>query len=354
MEKILVVGNNVRNVAQSARRAGYRVLALTNFFDADLFLYAEKVERIESEEKVKEQAIKLAEENDAYVVLTSGFEDLKLNVSVLGSDYKSVKNVVDKLKFYKTLERAGIPHPELVSKNEEESGKIIVKPKKGGGGEEICFLEDLKTNGEFIYQKYIEGIPCSVSLISSDSCITPIAINKMFVGWKEMNADGFRYCGNLTPFYVDTKIGDDLIKLAIETASLFDLRGSIGVDFILADKPYVLELNPRFQGSLDSIEWSCDVNLFKLHVKGFFNEKVEKPKYHRVAARTILFADKKVEISCSPIGNPFFADIPFINQTYESKDPVISILSADKSESRAINKIIERKKVFYKLQNWNL
>lgn len=30
-EKVLVAGNNVRNVAQSARKAGYKVYAITKF-----------------------------------------------------------------------------------------------------------------------------------------------------------------------------------------------------------------------------------------------------------------------------------------------------------------------------------
>ena len=199
MEKILVVGNNVRNVVQSARKAGYKVLALTNHFDADLFLYAEKAEQIKSEDKneVREQAIKLAEE--ACIVLASGFEDLRLD-DVLGSEHKVVEKVVDKLRFYRALEKAGIPFPELVSKNEVENKKTIAKPRKGGGGEDIHFIESDKQERsyqeEYLYQRYIEGVPCSVSLIASERYVMPIAINKMFVGWEEMNADGFRYCGN--------------------------------------------------------------------------------------------------------------------------------------------------------------
>ena len=360
MEKILVVGNNVRNVVQSARKAGYRVLALTNHFDADLSLYAERVEQIkfERENKLKKLVKKLAEENNAYIVLASGFEDLKVN-NVLGSEYKVVREIVDKLKFYKKLESVGIPFPELVPKNEIDE-KTIAKPRKGGGGEGICFVDKLTTksnvelNQEYIVQKYIEGIPCSVSLIAGKGDeITPITINKMFVGWKEMNADGFRYSGNITPFIVDAETRKKIIKMAVETASLFDLKGSIGVDFILADKPYVLELNPRFQGSLDSIEWSCDINLFKLHVKGVFGKKIEKPKPLRFGARAILFADKNVEIKNSPVGNPFFADIPFEGQLYEVRDPITSILSADVNGDKVIDKIIQRKKIFYSLQGWS-
>ncbi len=35
-EKVLLVGNNVMNVAQSAKKAGYSVIAVTKYADADL------------------------------------------------------------------------------------------------------------------------------------------------------------------------------------------------------------------------------------------------------------------------------------------------------------------------------
>jgi hypothetical protein len=346
--KVIIVGSNVRNVAESAIKAGYKVFALTKFLDADLMLYVEKAERIKSREWARGRTKELAEEQKAGVVLTTGFEDLDVNTEVWGCNPKEAAKVVDKLKFYRTLEKAGIRFPELLSPEDED--KIIVKPRKGGGGEKISLCKDFKSIPQnFISQRYIEGIPCSVSLIAGRK-IYVIAINRILSGWKEMNADGFRYAGNVTPLTIDTELRKELIKIATETAELFDLVGSIGVDFILADKPYVLEINPRFQGSLDSIEWSCDINLFKLHMLSIEGKSIEVSKPNRFAARAILFADKRIEINTSPVGNPFFADVPCRGNVHEKRNPLVSILATGLSEGELFKKIVERRDMFMEMQ----
>lgn len=335
-EKVLLIGTNVRNVAGSARKAGYEVYAITKYADRDLFLYCREVYGINAIERAEEIAQKI----NAKVLLCSNFETFEINAELLCNEPKLAKKVVDKLEFYRTLEKAGIPHPRVLKKPE---GKTIAKPRFGGGGEGIRFAE--REEEGFILQEFIEGIPCSVSLLASKE-IVPIACNYVFSGWKEMNATGFRYSGNLTPLRIDEEKRRELEKTAVETAELFDLRGSIGIDFILADKPYVLELNPRFQGSLDSVEWSLDINLFSLHVKAFEGGKIEKAKPKRFAIRAIYFADRDLEIKRDLSGNPFFADIPF--GFYPSGEPVVSILASG-SYDEVFRKVKERKELFLKL-----
>ncbi len=335
-EKVLLIGTNVRNVASSAKRAGYRVYAITKYADADLFVYCDRVYSLDAIGEAEE----IAQQINAKVVLCSNFETFEINAELLCNEPKEAKKIVDKLEFYKTLENAGIPHPRVL-KNPE--GRVIAKPRFGGGGEGIK-LTDKQVNG-CILQEFIEGVPCSVSLIASKE-IVPIACNFIFSGWREMNASGFRYSGNLTPLKIDEEKRRELEKLAVETAELFDLRGSIGVDFILADRPYVLELNPRFQGSLDSVEWSYDINLFSLHVKAFEGKKIEVAKPKRYAIRAVYFADRDWDIRRDLTGNPFFADVPI--GSYRKDDPMVSILSSGNYEE-AFRKIRERKELFLKL-----
>ncbi len=346
-EKVLIVGNNVRNVAESAKKAGYEVYAITKFIDSDLLIYCERVYKIEEDEKLNRKVEEISEVLNAKVVLSSGYECLDVKAEILGSDPRECKKVIDKLKFYKKLEKAGIPYPEILSGNEET--RAILKPRIGGGGEEIKFYNGERPK-DYIIQRYVEGTPCSVSLIVSRE-IVPISCNLILAGWSDMNAYGFRYSGNITPLNVKIDVRNELERIAVETVELFDLQGSVGVDFILADKPYVLEINPRFQGSLDSVEWSCDINLFKLHVKGCKGEKIEKPKYKRFAIRSILFADKKIRIRRELTGTPFFADIPMKNVVYEKNDPLVSILASGDSEKDVMRKAVKRKKVFLALQN---
>ncbi|MFP3908999.1 MAG: ATP-grasp domain-containing protein [Archaeoglobaceae archaeon] len=351
---ILVVGTNVRNVAQSARKAGYTVYALTCYDDEDLRLYAEVEKLPEDKRAVRERVEQIAESRNAKVVLSTGYEDLNIMEDlVLGHPPREAARVKDKLKLYRTLERAGITYPQLVEPYElSKEFKAICKPRVGGGGEKAFTvnpdsIKSFDLNENYICQRYVEGPACSVSIMAGRDT-TAVAVNEILVGWKEMNAKGFTYSGNITP--LSDKLTKDsvkeLVKTAVETIELFNLQGSVGVDIILGDKPYVLEINPRFQASLDSIEWSHDINLFKLHVDSVAGRRVEPPRARRFASRAILFADRTVEIDKCMTGNPFFADIP-PKGIYKGGDPLVSILCLGGSRNELVEKTIYRKHLFY-------
>ena len=345
-EKVLVAGNNVRNVAESAAKAGYEVYALTKFADADLRIYCRDVVEVKDtldEREVKRLIEEKSEKIGAKIVLCSGFETLDVDGDLLCNDPRIASRVADKLKFYRELEKAGLPFPELLSG--DEGG--IVKPRKGGGGEEIRVSSEVLEG--CIKQRFIKGIPCSVSLISTEDKAVPIACNFIYAGWKEMNAAGFRYSGNLTPLEVGSEIRRVLEELAVEAVELFGLVGSVGVDFVLAEKPYILEINPRFQGSLDSVEWSCDINIFRMHAKAFDGELPEKPKPRRYAIRAVLFSPRDLEVKEDLKGSPFFADVPNKGDFYRKDDPLVSILSSGGNKEEVERKVFERRDLFLRL-----
>ncbi len=365
---ILVVGTNVRNVAQSARKAGHSVYALTYYDDEDLKLYAEVEKLSENKKAVKDRVEQIAEFLGAKVVLSTGYEDLNIKDElVLGHPPREAARVKDKLKFYRTLEKADIPYPPLVDLNEANKGfELICKPRMGGGGEKVFAanaassdslnsLESLELlDEEYICQRYVEGPACSVSIMAGRDK-TVVAVNEILVGWKEMNAKGFTYSGNITPLshkLIDVEY-KELVRTAIETVELFNLQGSVGVDFIVSDKPYVLEINPRFQASVDSIEWSHDINMFRLHVDSVEGRRVETPKAKRFASRTILFADRTTEIDKCVTGNSFFADIPS-KGVYRAGDPLISILCSGSSRKELLDKTIQRMHLFTRLTTKNI
>lgn len=332
-ERYLIVGSNVRNVAESARKAGYDVYVLTKHGDADLKLYAKGIFKIEDEDRewVRRRALELSEELDAEIIWASGYEELQ---------GRNVERVVNKRRFYAELDRIGIDYPELLSDGE----RGILKPERGGGGEDVRIGESREKG--YILQRYIDGVPCSVSVISTGNEAGGIAVNKMLVGMGEFNAGGFRYCGNITPF--QTENARQMIKIAEELVLHFELAGNVGVDFILADRPYVLEINPRFQGSLDSIEWACDCNLFRMHVlamRGVLSEC----RVRRYAGRAIAFAEKEIRVKSSPVGNAFFADIPNAGDIYSRGDPLVSILASGGSEEEVMEKLVARKNTFMEM-----
>lgn len=331
--KLLVVGQNVRNVAESARKAGHEVYALTKYDDLDLRGCAKVIGCDIDAKKVDE----LAESLNAKVILSSGYEDLRVKSEILGTDPRIARKILNKIKFYKKLERAGIPIPEL-----KKDGRCIIKPIRGGGGLGVR-LNDGRVKG-FVSQEYIRGTPCSVSLMVTDRGeVKPISVNRILVGLKEMNAKGFTYCGNVTPL-----ITSKVIDVAVDVVELFDVLGSVGVDFILADKPYVLEMNPRFQGSLDSVEMSLDVNLFELHLKACEGKSFDVPKPKRFACRSIVFADRDVLVR-RDLRYEFLADVPKVGDFIRAGSPIASILATSNSESDLFLKVLRRKEFLMKV-----
>jgi len=76
---------------------------------------------------------------------------------------------------------------------------------------------------------------------------------------------------------------------------------------------------------------------------------VQKPK--RFAARTVLFADRRVEVKVSPAGNPFFADVPCRGDVYEKGQPLVSILASGDSEKEVFDRVLGRRNLFMKMQS---
>ncbi|AEA46781.1 ATP-grasp domain-containing protein [Archaeoglobus veneficus] len=342
MNRVVVAGINVRNVAESARKAGWTVFAVTKYCDADLYLYADRIVRVEDKQEAEEAVKEVSERYNAPVVLSTGFEDLKVENTIGRVDERTL----DKRKFYRILERAGIPHPEFAESCGE--GPFLVKPRRGGGGVDVFLSDTPVTSNDCVCQQYIQGTSCSVSLLCGRRT-TVVAVNHLLSGWNEMNASDFKYSGNITPYPCEAELRNEICRIAVETVELFDLSGSVGVDFIIADKPYVLEVNPRFQGSLDSIEWSLDVNLFSMHVASVEGRAVEVPKPRRFAARTIMYADREMRLKI-PATCPFFADIPPRGVKVEKGEPLLSILASGGSFENVVEKVLERKNLVYAMQ----
>jgi predicted ATP-grasp superfamily ATP-dependent carboligase len=331
-EWLVIVGSNVRNIVQSALKSGYRVYALTKFLDRDLKSLA-KAEIIKDRDQAKVRAEELAQSLNAKVILGSGFEDLKVKAETLQSG--DVKVVLDKLKFYKRLERLGIDFPELLSKNDDLPK--IFKPRRGGGGLGVSF----SPNSKGIVQRFVKGIPFSVTLLVKDNRVLFTSVNEILSGLKWLNAEDFKYCGNITPFIHNDERVKKAIEISKELVEVFDLEYCVGVDFILADKPYVLEVNPRFVGSLDTIEMSYRINVFDV-LKG--KKIYSKPRFF--AMRSIVYADTLLRVSEVPITD-YFADVPN-SGFYEKGEPLISILEYRRNYADLIEKTKCRLKTFWR------
>jgi Predicted ATP-dependent carboligase related to biotin carboxylase len=368
MQNILVIGFSTRNVVCSASRAGYTVCSIDAFCDFDLqdcayaskFLECKTVQELHQLEasRIKAQMAEFGLEFDA-IVPGSGLETLNHNefsCPVLASSPDSMQKASDKLYLSKKLETMGIPHPHCYSPEELDAIEypVMIKPVSGGGGifnrvarkkqellsilEELFSLNPELTEQALIIQEFLEGVPSSVSLLSTKNEALSVAVNEQLIGIPWLSRLPFAYCGNITPFRTDK--AEEMEALAEELVLEFELLGSNGVDFLVSKKgPVVLEINPRFQGSLDTVEKAMNINLFEGHAGCFRGELPEKPEAKCFAARGVIYSDRELFIDrklMNLILREKGADIPSQGTVVEPDGPLTSLFACTSTREEAV------------------
>jgi len=355
--KVLVIANSARCIACSAKKAGHTVYVIDSFGDVDMHRCADKALSFagSEENKIHEIADSFGEV-DA-VILGPGFEHLKFE-KVFNNPQDIMEKVNDKSKLPEKLSLLGIPHPktESIYKAHALGFPLMIKPKSGSGGmrnmiirgeDELALFKKRSDACEFIAQEFVAGIPCSASVLSTSDEASVIALNEQLIGVPWLTRLPFAYCGNITPFH--TKFRNEMIQYAKQIAMEFGLLGSVGVDFILTGKGIVvIEVNPRFQGSLDTVELATGMNIFDGHIKSFSGELSEEREPFCFAAKAIVYADKKAVID-ERISDELkrymdkgsAADIPRTGAVVSPDEPIITMLATGKTRTAVLNNVGE-------------
>ncbi|AKB81731.1 hypothetical protein MSBR3_1153 [Methanosarcina barkeri 3] len=381
MQNILVIGYNNRNIVCSARRAGYNVCSIDAFryFDLQECAYASALlehkagpKLIELDVfKTKAQMVAFGLEFDA-IVPGSGMEMFDydcFSCNVLASSPDNRQKASNKKYLSKRLEALGIPHPKRYFPDEIDAIEypVIVKPASSFGGffsriarnkqellsifENLCSLDNRELDLEFmeetvVIQDFLEGIPSSVSLLSTKKEALSVAVNEQLIGIPWLTRLPFAYCGNITPFRNEQ--AEEMEALAEELVLDFKLLGSNGVDFLVTETgPVVLEINARFQGSLDTVEKAMNINLFEAHVGCFKGEIPSKPKTDCFAARGIIYSDRELFIDrqvLEVILDEKGADIPTQGTSVEPDVALTSLFSCTSNREDAILSLEKRAK----------
>lgn len=353
--KILVIGINIRHIACSASRAGHEVIAVDCFCDLDLESCAKatfQIPRDVSENSISDYVERF--HPDA-VVLGPGFEEARLQcaavrgIPVLNNSAKIAAKVSDKLWLARWLEANGFPAIKTKSGPDGLEFPFLVKPRKGAGGVGCRLIQsaaDLDWTDDLIAQEYISGKPASVSVIGNGHAARAVAANEQLVGESWAGAEGFRYVGNITPL-ADERCG--MIKMAEEIIAGLGLVGSNGVDFLQTSKgPVVVEVNPRFQGSLDAVEKATGQNIFQAHLESFAGDLPRRFCPHGAAGRAIVYARRDLEI-CEDLRAvwEWITDVPCPGSRVRKDEPILSILAEGRSRDEVYSKLKERAAQIY-------
>lgn len=340
--RVLIAGYSIRHIACSAARAGHEVFAADCFCDLDLeecskelIAIPKGLNMVEAEMLIQRCADELSPEA---LILGSGLEEARIRrVPTLGNSPEKIAKVSDKLWLFLWLEKKGLPCIPTSLAAEDIRFPAVVKPRKGAGGMGCRLVgrcSDLELRDGMIIQELFKGTPASVSVISDGTNCQVIAANEQLIGETWAGADGFRFCGNISP--IDCYI-PEAAALAQEIIGELGLVGSNGIDLILTEQgPVVVEVNPRFQGSLDVVELSTGLNVFQAHLQAFVGRLPEVPKPRTVAGRAIIYAEEDLEVPTN-LFRSWMADIPRPGSKVEKGDPIASVLATGEARQVVLN-----------------
>ena len=376
MENIFLIGINTRSMLNSALKLNYNIFSTSYFSTSDTPKI--KNQKIILEEKENESSgifednfnskdiLDFSKDyiNEAdYIIPISGVSPSdfakKDQKKILGS--KKVSNIEDKFKFYKKI-KDEFKTPETflikdvdeaieISKN-KPNVKYIIKPLKGSGGYNINLLNNdgslqLNDGENFILQEYVHGINLSSSILGSKNSKKTIMNSRLLTENDFEKNNSFIYIGNILPLTNESimrkvkdidKINNDMIETSQKLAYEFDLIGSNGIDYILNKNGlYVIEINPRIQGTFECIEKSLQINMLDAHIKSCLNEPVEIPKAKYYAYKKIIYAPCRNKYSKIYLDNIY--DLPHTGTITEKSEPLLTIIDKNTNFKELYEKV---------------
>ncbi len=199
------------------------------------------------------------EENFILYGLTQLIEEK--GVKVVGSSSDSIRTCTDKYLTYQSLKNKVplIPTRKVLWDDVNEysndiSTKMVVKPADGVSCSAVQIInskesfkkaamrvKDVSNLSYFLLQDWVNGDSASVSLITNGKKAIPLSLNQQKINQTNGNID---YKGGTVPFHhPKEEEAKEIAKKAVE--SIKGLKGYVGVDLILGEEVYLVEINSR-------------------------------------------------------------------------------------------------------------
>ena len=176
----------------------------------------------------------------------------------IGSGLQAIRLASNKLETKKYLKSLGINTPDEITFNslrKRNYTKAVYKPIDGAGTTDTFIIENKKNiinilnknRSCFFLEEWVEGSAYSISLNCKQSDFEILSINKQNI---TSNRLGKLLYGGVKP--VENKMFKKLRESILPTlylivSNIADLRGFIGIDFILKEnfQISIIEINPR-------------------------------------------------------------------------------------------------------------
>ncbi|AIJ05930.1 hypothetical protein JH146_1087 [Methanocaldococcus bathoardescens] len=210
----------------------------------------EKLNNILKSEKINYALTIAPEDENILYNLTKIIE--KYPVKNLGCSSEAIKIAGNKYLTYLAI-KDSVKTPKTFTPK-----KYVVKKIDSCGGKFNLFDEN------FLIQEFVDGENLSVSLIVGKK-IYPLSLNRQYIDER-----GF-IGGDVN---IEHKLKDKIFNEAIKAVKCIDgLNGYVGVDVIVNDEIYIIEINPRITTTIYGLK--TKPSLAELLIKNANNEELK-------------------------------------------------------------------------------
>ena len=358
---LVVAGISVRAMAESARAAGWDVVALDLFGDRDTLRASRRwlpigdAATLAIDPMALAAALRSAAQSPGVIgwVAGSGFEaDPALleaggsGLPLLGMPAGAVAAVRDARHFFATLDRLGLAHPPVAFSRPELAHGWLAKRQGGSGGWHIRrAARHGPATADTYYQRFQGGEPMSALLLADGVRARVVALNRLLV--HPLHGQPMVYSGAVGPVE-DTALLSCIEQALARLVPAFELRGLASLDFIAAQGvPWLLEINARPSASMQLHDGAVEGGLMQAHVRAHAGAL---PRTLRriggVRGHRIVFASSPCDADGGLIDaldrDAHCHDVPAAAGRFAGGQPVCSV-SAEGADAGAVERLLRQR-----------
>lgn len=353
---VLVIGQSARALVASARRAGFRAIAIDHFADTDTAAEAAGVYRYPGGLRcgfrrallvpMVERAVADAGGIDA-LVLGSGFEDrprlvetLAARWPVTGSSPETIRRVKDPFELAAACDEAGIPHPEVAL---SADGKGWLRRRRGAsGGWHVRPHDpgDVLPTGH-VLTRTVPGSPVSATVIADGASAAVVGFCRQSLAPTEEMP--YRFGGIAGPVRLPATVETGLTDAASALTRRFGLRGLFSLDAIADDaRWWLLEVNPRPGASLDVLD-RTHPPLLAAHLAAAAGRlTVPLLPDATIRATRVVYASSDSRVPATVAWPEFVLDRPAAGTRIRAGEPLATVI-AEAADLRIVNECLDNR-----------
>ncbi|NPT40412.1 ATP-grasp domain-containing protein [Paraburkholderia sp. 1N] len=295
---LVVAGLSARMLAESARRAGWRVIALDLFGDVDTRAAVDEWHQIGDPATLQLDPARTyaALERAASLpgvmgwVAGSGFESCPQLLQarfpalpLLGNPSQAYEAVRTPARFFGLLAAQGIPFPETLARRPPETTGWLRKDARGTGGWHIRragFRGDVvhEAHPDVYFQRTCAGRSMSAMFIANGSSATVLGFNEQII--VPQHRHPFTWRGAIGPVQMPADLAAQVHHAVQTIVASTRLVGLNSLDFLLdGERFFVLEVNPRPSATMALYDGHLPLSPLALHVRACKGEALDPPQH---------------------------------------------------------------------------